>query len=434
MIKYFAVENYRSIQTEEIVEFDININSDSPYGSHPIVGVAGANAAGKSTLLQALSFVIWFMQDSFTELEPDKKIPYEPFLRLDNHPTRCHLIFEKVFEIEGASRTIAFEYLLSLAKYQVLSEQLSYSDTNATEVLLYQRDEAVVFGKNINSIPVDSLRNNCSIISYAAQYKQPYALACKNYNFMTNVTHLGLHQYKFELEEVIKALNDALINEKLKKFIRIADIGIEDIYLEKDLLPMPELLELGDSVEDLAKQSDRSEMGHTQQLYRDIEQLYIYIKEVRRIIASSRKMEDSLKFKHQVGDELTDFTTQLESAGTLQFMAILLRILAALRDASVLIIDEIELKLHQNLVAYLIGLFQNPSENRHGAQLIFSFHNSFLMEILAPEQLWLAEKDAQGCTHLFCANDFEGSIKDLHEKDLELLYRAGRFGAKPREL
>ena len=120
-----------------------------------------------------------------------------------------------------------------------------------------------------------------------------------------------------------------------------------------------------------------------------------------------------------------------ESSGTLQFFALLYRVMLALKQGSLFIIDEIEIKLHQNLVAYLIGLFQNKYENPDGAQLIFSFHNTYFMEILKPSQLWFTEKNDRGCTEIFSAADFK-DIKKLHQRNLEELYRLGKFGAKPR--
>ena len=88
-------------------------------------------------------------------------------------------------------------------------------------------------------------------------------------------------------------------------------------------------------------------------------------------------------------------------------------------------------KLHQNLIAYLVGLFENKDENKHNAQLIFSFHNTYLMEILKPAQLWFCEKSDEGHTDIFSAIDFK-DIKELHKRSLEKLYRIGRFGAKPK--
>lgn len=136
---------------------------------------------------------------------------------------------------------------------------------------------------------------------------------------------------------------------------------------------------------------------------------------------------------HKIEDKLAPFEYHLESAGTLEFLLKLFYFLQALEEGAVFVVDEIELKLHQNLVAYLLGLFKNKTANKHGAQLICSFHNSYFMEFLEPEQLWFAEKNDQGETELFSAAAFT-DIKNLYEKDLEMLYRVGRFGAKPREI
>lgn len=93
MIKYFAVENFRSIKKENIVEFDSGLPKDSPFVANTTIGIAGANASGKSSLLQALNFTLWFMQDSFLALDEDKNIPIEPFITCQDASTKLHLIF-----------------------------------------------------------------------------------------------------------------------------------------------------------------------------------------------------------------------------------------------------------------------------------------------------------------------------------------------------
>jgi AAA15 family ATPase/GTPase len=132
-------------------------------------------------------------------------------------------------------------------------------------------------------------------------------------------------------------------------------------------------------------------------------------------------------------NDLVDLIESDESAGTLKLLALLEKIHLAFRLGLLLIIDEIELRLHQNLIAYLIGLFENFDQNNQGGQLLFSFHNTALMEILQPNQLWFTEKNDQGQTEIFSAADFT-DIKDIQQRNLEELYRIGRFGAKPRAL
>ncbi|MEL7007803.1 MAG: AAA family ATPase, partial [Cyanobacteria bacterium J06588_4] len=138
-----------------------------------------------------------------------------------------------------------------------------------------------------------------------------------------------------------------------------------------------------------------------------------------------------LFFKHEIDSSVKDFDERLESEGTRQFIAIMYEIIQSLSAGHLTILDEIEIKLHQNIVAYIIGLFQNKYENPHGAQLIFSFHNTYFMDILEPNQLWFTEKNDRGQTKIFSAADFK-DIKKLQQRSLEELYRLGRFGAKPR--
>ena len=152
---------------------------------------------------------------------------------------------------------------------------------------------------------------------------------------------------------------------------------------------------------------------------------------VRSKTKSQKPIYKSFILKHKVEDSNQDFSYTSESSGTLQFFSLLYRVMLALKKGGVFIFDEIEIKLHQNLVAYIIGLFQNKYENPHGAQLIFSFHNTYFMDILEPSQLWFTEKNDRGYTEIFSAADFK-DIKKLQQRSLEELYRLGRFGAKPR--
>jgi AAA15 family ATPase/GTPase len=89
LIKYFTVENFRAIKNENILAFDTLIKSGCE--AHPLIGLAGANASGKTALLQAISYVFWFMQNSFLTQAPDAEIPINAFCTQTDLPTRFHL-------------------------------------------------------------------------------------------------------------------------------------------------------------------------------------------------------------------------------------------------------------------------------------------------------------------------------------------------------
>jgi len=418
LIKYFTVENFRSIKNESVLEFDVNLKKGIACPAHPLIGLAGANASGKTALLQALSFVFWFLKDSFLTQEPDEEIPLDAFCTQKHLPTRFLMIFSHNTLIENQKKRIDYEYQLCINKEKVLSESLHYSHQNAERQCAYIReDKTVKFGEQISKISTSGLRQNSSIISYAAQDDtQVIAKSCKEYIVHSNVSHGGFREEHFKPQRLEKMIEDEYFQTRLPAFLPIADVGIETVALKKaDEEELNKLLAALQNLDDENKERLPEKLLDMLQTKTEFD----------------RKQ---LVFTHQIEGHLIDFSSpERESAGTLQFLILLYRILSTLENGHLLILDEIELKLHQNLIAFLIGLFQNPDENSNCAQLIFSFHNAAFMELLMPEQLWFAEKNDEGQTELFSAADFQ-DIKDLHQKNLEKLYRLGRFGATPRGL
>jgi AAA15 family ATPase/GTPase len=110
-----------------------------------------------------------------------------------------------------------------------------------------------------------------------------------------------------------------------------------------------------------------------------------------------------------------------------------LPVLEALREGSVLIVDELESSLHPSLAQEIVNLFNTPSKNPHKAQLIFSTHDTNLLgttlgdPVLRREQVWLTEKDPEGGTVLYPLTDY----KPRKSENLERGYLQGRYGAIP---
>ena len=369
MIKYFSVENYYSIKNENIIEFDLNVTHSS-FSAHPTLGLAGANASGKTNFIKGLNFIFWFMGYSFFSKET--QIPVKKFVGLENLPTKFNL----VFSIDNQD----IEYELEINGNKVLKEILICNHS-----MIYERSlKNVVFGGRFTEFSTKDLRDTSSIVSYATNFDSH--VVAKNIRTYidkghTNVDRDGHSIIEFHNTNLRDLSQTTLIKNQAIKIAQLADIGIVDFFVRDE--------EPNNLTPELAF------------------------------------------FKHKIGNALSDFTFEQESSGTLQFFSLLSNILPILETGGLIIIDEIEIKLHQNLVAYLIGLFQNPLVNLGAAQLIFTFHNSLFMDILLPEQLWLAEKNNKGETELFCAANFE-DIENIHKKSLEKLYRIGRFGAKPK--
>lgn len=78
----------------------------------------------------------------------------------------------------------------------------------------------------------------------------------------------------------------------------------------------------------------------------------------------------------------------------------------------------------------MLELFQDPVTNPHGAQLIFTSHDTSLLNYLNRDEVWLTEKDEKGMTSLTALAEFGGD-KVRRSLNLEKAYLQGRFGAVP---
>jgi AAA15 family ATPase/GTPase len=125
----------------------------------------------------------------------------------------------------------------------------------------------------------------------------------------------------------------------------------------------------------------------------------------------------------------------LESDGTKKIMDLAGPIFDTLLNGSVLIIDELDAKLHPLITMHIVSLFNNPLANPKNAQLLFATHDTNLLnlDIFRKDQIWFTEKDKMEQTDLYSLNDFVFPDKTEIKKDknLKVNYINGRYGAIP---
>ena len=117
-----------------------------------------------------------------------------------------------------------------------------------------------------------------------------------------------------------------------------------------------------------------------------------------------------------------------ESDGTNSYFRLIGVIKKALDQGTLLVADEIDAHLHPLLTKHLVSLFNSAEYNANGAQLIFTSHNTNLLdlELLRRDQIWFTEKDEQtSSTDLFSLYDF--SVRE--DAKIENGYLIGRYGA-----
>lgn len=116
--------------------------------------------------------------------------------------------------------------------------------------------------------------------------------------------------------------------------------------------------------------------------------------------------------------------------GRKEFFSLIGPWIDALNKGSVLVVDELDTKLHHLLNVFLINLFHDPEQNKNNAQLIFTTHNTNLLnlELFRRDQIWFtAKKPKVGSTDFYSLIEFS----PRKDKNIQMGYLDGRYGAIP---
>ena len=83
-----------------------------------------------------------------------------------------------------------------------------------------------------------------------------------------------------------------------------------------------------------------------------------------------------------------------ESAGTRKLIDLAGPIFDTLERGATLVVDELDAKMHPLISMHIIKLFNSNGYNPHGAQLVFSTHDTHLLSsrLLRRDQIWFTEK------------------------------------------
>ena len=110
-------------------------------------------------------------------------------------------------------------------------------------------------------------------------------------------------------------------------------------------------------------------------------------------------------------------------------------ILLALNEGRLIVIDELDAKLHPKLLRYVIMLFKNPTINRHGAQLLFTSHDMSTMKntVFRRDEIWFAAEDEQHQSKIYSLSDIrqEDNTRIKNTAAYDKQYLEGRYGADP---
>lgn len=419
MLIEFKVANYRSIAKEQILslipdkrksDFTSNIMLNGKHKALNAIALYGANASGKSNLLLSMSLLDKLINLSGAS-SSTTKLPYDPFLLQEGWQKR-----PTYFEITFIIDEVRYRYGLEYHQDRVTSEWL-YRKTAGREVNVFLREDEIIDTSS-------ALKGNTRVIDAAIESTRPNALflsMCDNFNIKEAKT---IFQW-FRKFQMIDGLNietigtvhmweDADYREKIRTYMSKLDLGLADVdVITKNF----DTSELPDSLSD----------GMKSQLTKQL---------------SGAKSFDIIakhKFFSQEGavtDELLSWKfAERESAGTNKAFQLSGPVLWTLTNGGVLIIDEIEAKLHPIMTLETINLFLDKQTNPNNAQLIFATHNTNLLTYseLRRDQIYFCEKNTREATEIYSLSDFVylDDSKERPDTDKEKRYIEGRYGAVP---
>ncbi|WP_241622851.1 AAA family ATPase [Rosenbergiella australiborealis] len=411
MIIEFSVRNYKSIadkQTFSMIaqngdEFEENVTQVTENKKLRLVNssaIYGPNAAGKSNIISALKTMAQIVVNSAVS-KTTSSLPVVSF-KLDQQFSKSASEFELNFISEG----IRYQYGFTLSEEQIIDEWLfAFPKGRAQKWFVRLWDEEKQdyeweLGNSLvgeKSIWTKSTRKNALFLSTAIQLNSSQLKPVYDwFNTRLRVSHLLGFDQEFSAE---RCIND---KKEILNFLKAADVGIDDLVVKK---------------EKFDPKSIPDEMPEP------LKNLVI------------EKMKDSDEYiiqtmhKNSNGD-MTLFDLEDESHGTRKLFGFAGPILDSLKCGNVLVIDELNNNLHPKIVEFIVKLFHNKNINNKGAQLIFSTHETSILnqKIFRRDQIWFVEKDSSQATSLFPLSDFSPR---KGREDLESAYLEGRYGALP---
>ena len=390
MLCQFSFQNFKSYKEE--TTFDLQATSISEFEESlikrekcsnllPVSVIYGPNGGGKSNLLQALACLITTVVKPINDLGNTRediiiqqRFSAKPFMYDTDSvekPVEYRIFFRK--------GDYEYRYYLAILKDEIFAETLdrkTFAGKKSAQ-LFYREGEVITLGPTLSKEGVNTKVNE----------KMPYlSFLAINYNIPV-------------IAEVQQWFESCIIRSYGNPIIEMEVMFSEDRKVKKQIVTL--LNAMGIDIEDYRFDSDEK-------------QLYL-----KRII-EGKPYELSLSE---------------ESDGTRKLIAALPAILIALQEGRLVIIDELDAKLHPKLLRYVISLFKNPKVNKNGAQLLFTSHDMSTMKntVFRRDEIWFAALNGKRSSEIY-------SLYEIRHEDNERVkstaafdkqYLEGRYGADP---
>jgi predicted ATPase len=384
----FEVANHRSMLNPVELSM-IAVDEDRPAARSferlservlTVAGIYGPNASGKSNVIDALYWLSMAVANSLRRW--DQAVPTDPF-KFGRGPES-----PSVFDAELMVGGVRYAYRLETTGSAVQYEALYSYPERRRRVLFEREDLEISFRRGLGALAGtrELLTPTTLALSAAMRFEDEEVGPFGRY--LARIWGRGLRRRRrlmdmkvTDTDDIFHAAEASREKEMALALLRFADVGVEDV----------EAGELED------------EAGNALPYLRLI---------------------------HRARGERLAFEMRQESAGTRAWFNVIGPIISVLRSGEIMLFDEIDASLHPKLSARLLELFQDPETNPRGAQLIFTTHDTSLLNHLNRDEVWLTQKGDDGATTLTALAEYGGD-KVRRSLNLEKAYLQGRFGAVP---
>ena len=395
MLLQFKFKNYKCFYDETILdlvatqekrhlESTIDVNGNKIL---PVIEIHGANASGKSSVLEALHFMFEIIKMS-NKIDINNDLPTFSFA-FNNKKNE-----NSEFEVSICLDDYEYRYGFSMNKDGFDEEWLYKKKFSSTT-------------KTVQKIVFERVKDHINFGSSYDEYKKIWNLFSNNANSST---------------KKLLILSNVAIKEE-KGILR----DIYD-YINKFNFRVESVFEPQSSLNILYKNNLLYEKF--QNIIREFDPCLLGIKIDKNSDGTSYKISGI----HQNIDDNSHMLLplQYESDGTIKIFNIMPIILYNLEVGGLLCIDELDVKFHPLLFKKIVNMYKDKNINKNKAQLIYTAHSTFLFnsENLRRDELYLIEKDTYGKSKLYSLSEFRNLRVDA---DYEKRYLTGKFGAIPYE-
>lgn len=399
MLIRFKFKNFKSFKNENCLEMEATSLKEHEYNVAKIENVEylkvsaiyGANASGKTNVLQAFDYMkqrILVSDDSKKNSPIDEENVYSFMINNDPIALEVELL---------AKNNKIYKYGFEVVKNKIISEWLYEKRVNKFYSVFERENNNVTMKTNkISGLAnIDERTLFLNIYSKIDRNNEDFSNV---YDWFVNSTYLDLGNPNFERfinnRVLLKILSDENYKKELLKFIKTFDSGIEGIKTTPD------------SIE---------------------------------VVKNNNGIIDIEVIHKGENGELKALPFYLESNGTRKMFHLFDFFMDALKNGMVLLVDELDAKLHPLLTRYIINLFHNSDTNKGNGQLIYSTHDTVNLnkDTFRRDEIWFVEKDKDGISEIYALSDYileddkNAGKKVRNDATYNKDYLTGRYGAIP---